>query len=623
MARRQLNPSTASLHRSIWQGINRNSLEQDAKKLNKSQHVPGRLYYSERAPKSDDGLYALPLSLEKSLADDLAFIAAVQPQVDYVSAVTIEQNLDGKALNFRLAANTGVTHEVREGFNALISILQQNSRKGKVLARVSPSYVMTIAQEFSRQVCQERLFKLITQMNFNRVLGRLRSKWFRRPSHIYGAFDPLPLHIKKFYQKNSIRSASRPQSYGVDPVLDDIIRFEESFKRLELSSSDDALNHLQEVIRCSYALTENGTKLPERLRLCGCPAGLVDVREVREVGKVANYWRIARHLTVCSRRFSELFKNVSWTAQSCYSPALTSTVVGSQFVHAEIQLITHYELNPYSLPPRAIGASKEACFLCDSFIRAYGRYCITGAHRQVFDQWTVPDLKEYTNETLNRFREVLAQVSRDVKRERTKANSAGGWRPQPLQSAINLHVAQLSSPSNTTIGAATAIDLESVADPSGNDCFSMTSNTGRDQCSGPITSLESRSSKDRCSGECTSLPPRTLQESETVLELSNNGSPLQPTGWIEIFATFVRTPMVGIAESIQQQCLIGSVALVPVGSTHCRRISLEDIPYDQDLILDKYAEDDANTITFIIQGDGGEEAQIRCRWDNSTTAPDN
>ena len=42
-------------------------------------------------------------------------------------------------------------------------------------------------------------------------------------------------------------------------------------------------------------------------------------------------------------------------------------------IHAEIQLLFYCELEASKLPPRVVCSTKDACFLCNAFIRMYGK----------------------------------------------------------------------------------------------------------------------------------------------------------------------------------------------------------------------------------------------------------
>ena len=98
-----------------------------------------------------------------------------------------------------------------------------------------------------------------------------------------------------------------------------------------------------------------------------------------------------------------------------------------------------------------IGVSKEACFLCDSFIRAHGWFSVSGAHRQMFPGWTLPDLEDYTPQSVVRIRTALLKVCEEVQEEFLRSQKQHTKRPFPLQSAINLNVIRLKTPSASTL----------------------------------------------------------------------------------------------------------------------------------------------------------------------------
>lgn len=59
-------------------------------------------------------------------------------------------------------------------------------------------------------------------------------------------------------------------------------------------------------------------------------------------------------------------------------------------VHAEIQLVLHYEVHPVKVLPRMISSSKSACFLCNLFVSLHGTFCLPRTHGVLYDQWTLP-----------------------------------------------------------------------------------------------------------------------------------------------------------------------------------------------------------------------------------------
>jgi hypothetical protein len=61
-------------------------------------------------------------------------------------------------------------------------------------------------------------------------------------------------------------------------------------------------------------------------------------------------------------------------------------------IHAEIQIVTWYDLHPSPHPPRVISSSKDACFLCNEFIRLHGQYHVPGSHGRLYPAWRWPNI---------------------------------------------------------------------------------------------------------------------------------------------------------------------------------------------------------------------------------------
>lgn len=60
-------------------------------------------------------------------------------------------------------------------------------------------------------------------------------------------------------------------------------------------------------------------------------------------------------------------------------------------VHAEIQLLAHYEdAEDGVIPPRMIAATKDACSLCHSFIRLHGKFELPKTHGKLYGRWCIP-----------------------------------------------------------------------------------------------------------------------------------------------------------------------------------------------------------------------------------------
>ena len=301
--------------------------------------------------------------------------------------------------------------------------------------------------DLSRDQCLHEIFDTVVKLNKNRILGRLASKFFKRPYYERGS-RRLPL-TSRF--KDRIMSHQPNQSRrDFETLCAEIETFHTSFLRLERSSANDIVELTKSVVIDAFPITVDGFSLPRRLEKLGVSSSMTDNREVREVSKVANYWRICHDLVSLSRSYRTLFTKLRLETLEPYSSSPTIDMKLDKYVHAEIQMVVFCENSMTPPWPRPIGASKEACYLCDSFIKAHGRFYLSKAHRQVFPQWTIPDLEEYSTETLRRFRRTLAAVAQDVTQELVRARQNHRFQFFPIQSSINLYKAVLPTPSVTT-----------------------------------------------------------------------------------------------------------------------------------------------------------------------------
>lgn len=83
-------------------------------------------------------------------------------------------------------------------------------------------------------------------------------------------------------------------------------------------------------------------------------------------------------------------------------------------VHAEIQLLFFYELNPERIRPRTICSSKSACYLCDLFFRLHGQYYVPRTHGRLYHRWTLPDWHILLSEMRCRDFDVLLKNFSDI-----------------------------------------------------------------------------------------------------------------------------------------------------------------------------------------------------------------
>lgn len=222
-----------------------------------------------------------------------------------------------------------------------------------------------------------------------------------------------------------------------------------AFLSVEDSAADTET--IKRVVKEAFRLTVDGISLASRLEKAGFTPLLMDTRETREINKIANYWRICHSLAHLSRSYRTLFAKIKLESIEPFAPSVRQGKSKIRYVHAEVQMLVYYETSGPPIWPRVIGASKEACFLCHSFIKAHGFFYVSRAHCQIYPQWTVPDLACYSARSLDRLRIALVSVNRDVASTLKQATCNRNFRPFPLQSSINLHKLSLPTPSVTTI----------------------------------------------------------------------------------------------------------------------------------------------------------------------------
>ncbi|KAJ5129597.1 uncharacterized protein N7515_005636 [Penicillium bovifimosum] len=76
-----------------------------------------------------------------------------------------------------------------------------------------------------------------------------------------------------------------------------------------------------------------------------------------------------------------------------------------QKLHAEIQIIAFCEMQARRPFPRVVSSSKDACFLCNTFIQLHGRMHTPRAHGRPYPGWRLPILPEFgaLQHTLNQW----------------------------------------------------------------------------------------------------------------------------------------------------------------------------------------------------------------------------
>lgn len=464
-----------------------------------------------------------------------------------------------------------------------------------------------------------------------------------------------PLHQKLRKKMQQVRTALRPLPHE-DPAdfIRDVDDFITACEELLTASGEDELQICTATVcQQAYKLSKDGIRLAERISEAGLKSEIFSHREAQEIQKLASYWRIPRNLAKLSRTYPKIFTNLILSPIDHYSVSTRASTqfVPKRFVHAEIQILTYYELNPPDLSPRVIGASKDACFLCGSFLRAHGVYQVPRAHRKIYHQWTVPDLDSYSRQTVNKFRRCLEQVYQDIK-EQTQLSTLNTTLPHPLQSTVNL------CPQGLISDTSLKTDITIRARNSRPSASNSTRTTGETVVSGTVPEVSSKSvrldqSKDTSSSDGrdsgievnnseistldqsrsqnatlatqkSTAPIITKQEdankpsnTRTVTVDTRSRSQLVRCGWLEAFASLESSPGdSSIPLQLKTPRGVVQFGLIPhAAETSAPYVEYEDlISSSKSIQFERNYADRENELCFVVRRSWKPSVLVTCVW---------
>jgi hypothetical protein len=148
----------------------------------------------------------------------------------------------------------------------------------------------------------------------------------------------------------------------------------------------------------------------------GLPERIFASREVAEIDKLSKYWSICNDLIRLSRQLETRSHCLNLKLEICtaFPPSQPTGAADLCFVHSEVQLILFYERYHNDLPPRAIGSSKSACFLCDLFIKYHGQFGISHCHMKLYPKWTIPNSKWMSPQQRKRLQGIIRSMDTEI-----------------------------------------------------------------------------------------------------------------------------------------------------------------------------------------------------------------
>jgi hypothetical protein len=451
----RLKSRTADSEHSIWRDIPEHTFRQHLVELEKRTNaVPLEpQIFSLEQRNGATGAYTLPLHIEQQVADDLAFLAAIEEGAQSVAAVCIEEQSQPARLTIRFASlDLSLSDEVKTALQDVVDSL------------ISP-----LSKDSDSTLCH-LLFERIVSLHYRRLLARLRSSKWEKPKYLsrqhkkplWQDFANLIHRVQFLYTKKE--AAARR---SVETHLQAMASLYAGFEATEPGSTDEAFA-LQNLVKSSYQLCKAGDvvafaqRLQASVNATPTPKVASAIKCLRQIEKIGAYWRITRSLIETRLKYPSLFQvRVELAFLTPYESVPTSigyeTWATTCHVHAEIQLAVYYDLlhcqtvsspagphRPDFRLPRVIGTSKWLCFLCYLFLRSHGRFVPTNTHGRLYDQWTVPDLAEYGDELYSHYRRIVKDIDEEVVRETNNTSLSDAeailvrWRAEPMTSRQNL-----------------------------------------------------------------------------------------------------------------------------------------------------------------------------------------
>ncbi|GAB7354443.1 hypothetical protein MBLNU459_g4931t1 [Dothideomycetes sp. NU459] len=462
-------PRTANADQSIWRDIDEDTFRKHLVDLEtRTNAVPLDMqtfsveeWLHTSGANGTDNAYTLPLEIEQQLADDFAFLAALEEGAQSVAAACLEEHIQPPGLTVRFGALDMFLNDATKFGLQDISVLLASAAQGS-------------RDTNDMSGMKDVLFRRILEWHRPRLLGRLRSVKWQKPKHLskshkhplWTDFANLAHRVQHAYTKKEILSKR-----SVESLVKSLGSLYENFETVAAGSQDESTDMLQ-LVKSSFdfCLDEDIRDYARRLeenvghRITKQVASAIKC--LRQIEKIAAYWRVPIFLVETAIHYPALFRGgvrIEFLTPYASVPTAIAYETWAQtcHVHAEVQLAVYYDLiHPSERSatllteskgeekavfrrPRAIGTSKYLCYLCYQFLRAHRLFFPANTHGRLYDQWTIPDLLEFDTSVLQRYRDILRIMTSEVECTITACSNSSdttiaGWRPEPMTSRQNL-----------------------------------------------------------------------------------------------------------------------------------------------------------------------------------------
>jgi hypothetical protein len=322
-----------------------------------------------------------------------------------------------------------------------------------------------------RDYYMREVFHEVIKLSQKRIYGRLKSFQWKNPNGIHKS-QRVPLYSRIERKMTESQSSFSPDLIDAEqptPLRNPIVALIGSLRSVDGESHDDPLELLKDVVYKSHIVSTCGGSQNLEKHLSKLSPGANQDKEVLEIDKLSKYPDLCHDLIRLSRqpRTRLLCMNIKLETCTAYEAVRPPGALTECTVHGEVQLVLFHERFPTSSPPRAIGSSKSACFLCDLFIKKHGAFGISHSHMTFYPKWRVPDAPWMHSRQVQHFRDILSAMDSEII-ALLKRKSFRGYQ-QTVESRVHiLQTTQLSSIAPSTMSPVvsdmhSAINSEAIA----------------------------------------------------------------------------------------------------------------------------------------------------------------
>lgn len=393
------------------------------------------------------------IATERQIVENFTFLSSTTTDPLKVRALCLElpgKGKDGKA-SLKIASNHGELKTVKNGLECIIAQLKDNLHIDSPVSLTLPT---VHASEGATSRLDALLHSIVT-LNFGRILCRLQSKharWQGNFRKMKARRVPIPKQFLDALTSGRTSLATNLQVERIIQTLTVIFNLLERGPSPKMPPDTSSVTLLSNIVRCVYCLW----------RTSDCRTVISRPVLWKQISKIARYVTVMFSLVEQRSKFSwigslrvepvkleplmlpMLPKNYGKIKESVSQLSVPANIVQQLpgrvrsleghkgkspdvmfvdlvkikcAVHAEIQLVFHYELCRKSTLPRVILATKSPCFLCTLFLTLHGQYHIPTSHGRLYEKWTFPQalrsLESFNmlrmTETVDVFLKILAQ----------------------------------------------------------------------------------------------------------------------------------------------------------------------------------------------------------------------